>query len=118
MMIVGRPNGRNTLVRNKSALGAITLAALLAAGAAAATTQHFTGEKYLKLTRVSLNDARAVALKAAPGKITSQELEKEKGGTGLRYSFDIRAAGGLREVGVDARTGAILENSKEGAHPD
>jgi uncharacterized membrane protein YkoI len=92
--------------------------ALLAASAVTATPYHFTGDKYLSLARLSLNDARAVALKARPGVIASQELEKERGGTGLRYSFDIRTPVGLREVGVDARTGAVLENSKEGAHPD
>jgi uncharacterized membrane protein YkoI len=96
----------------------MTLAALLAASAAAAVPQHFNGQKYLKLAKLSLDDARAVALKARPGVIASQELEKEKGGSGLRYSFDIRTPDGLREVGVDARTGAVLENSREGAHPD
>ena len=98
--------------------GAVALAALLAAGAASAAPQHFHGEKYVKLTKVSLDDARATALKARSGTITDQELEKEKGGTGLRYSFDIKTDGGVYEVGVDARTGQILENAKEGAHPD
>ncbi|OYV58158.1 MAG: peptidase M4, partial [Acidiphilium sp. 21-62-4] len=37
---------------------------------------------------------------------------------GLRYSFDIKAAGATHEVGVDAKTGAVLENSIDGAHPD
>jgi uncharacterized membrane protein YkoI len=42
----------------------------------------------------------------------------EKGGSGLRYSFDIKSADGLYEVGVDAQTGKVLENKKEGPHPD
>ncbi len=102
----------------KSAFGAIALAALLAAGGVVAAPQHFHGEKYAKLAKVSLDDARAAALKARPGVITDQELEKEGGGTGLRYSFDIKAPDGVYEVGVDARTGAVLENGKEGSHPD
>jgi uncharacterized membrane protein YkoI len=36
------------------------------------------------------------------GSITDQELEKEKGGSGLRYSFDIKSGKGVYEVGVDA----------------
>jgi uncharacterized membrane protein YkoI len=102
----------------KSVLGALALTALVAATAAAAAPKHFRGDRYLNLAKLSLSDAQTVALRALPGKITDQELEKEGGGTGLRYSFDIRAADGVHEVGVDARTGAVLENSREGAHPD
>ncbi len=102
----------------KRLAGAVALAVLLAGGGALAAPQHFTGDKYLHLAKISLDEARAIALKARPGTITDQELEKEKGGSGLRYSFDIKAADGLHEVGVDAVTGKVLENSKEGAHPD
>jgi len=45
-------------------------------------------------------------------------LEKEKGGSGLRYSFDIKSGNVAYEVGIDAQTGKVLENSKEGRHPD
>ena len=61
---------------------------------------------------------RETAVRAHPGVITDQELEKERGGTGLRYSFDIRNNGKTCEVGVDARTGKVLENDAEGANPD
>jgi uncharacterized membrane protein YkoI len=50
--------------------------------------------------------------------ITDQELEKESGGTGLRYSFDIKSKGKIFEVGVDARTGKVLENDAEGPDAD
>ena len=63
-------------------------------------------------------EARLIALKAHPGKITDEELEKEKGGSGLRYSFDIRHGKVTQEVGVDARTGKVLENAPEGPNPD
>jgi uncharacterized membrane protein YkoI len=60
----------------------------------------------------------AYTLKAHPGKITDEELEKEKGGSGLRYSFDIQNGKVTQEVGVDAKTGELLENAPEGANPD
>ena len=59
-----------------------------------------------------------IALKAHPGKITDEELEQEKGGSGLRYSFDIRKGKVTREVGVDAKTGKVLENAPEGPNAD
>lgn len=89
-----------------------------AALAVPASPKPFKGEELATSAKVSLAAATATALKARPGKITDQELEKERGGTGLRYSFDINAGGKPYEVGVDARTGKILENKAEGAHPD
>ena len=78
----------------------------------------YTGEKLAKGAKVNMDEARAIALKAQPGTITDEELEKEKGGSGLRYSFNIKSGKVVYEVGVDAQTGAVLENSKEGPHPD
>jgi len=93
--------------------GALGLALLLACPALA-----YTGEKLAKDAKVSIAEARAIALKAHPGKITDEELERESGGTGLRYSFDIKSGSSTYEVGVDARTGEVLENAKEGRNPD
>lgn len=87
---------------------------LLPAGAAFA----YTGEKLANDAKVTMAGAQKIALKARPGKITDRELEKEKGGSGLRYSFDIKAKGVTYEVGVDAADGKVLENAKEGMHPD
>ena len=78
----------------------------------------YTGEKLAKGAKVSIDEARAIALKAQPGTISDEELEREKGGSGLRYSFDIKSGGVVYEVGVDAQTGKVLENKKEGRHPD
>ena len=78
----------------------------------------YTGEKLAKTAKITLEQAADIALKARPGKITDKELEREKGGSGLRYSFDIRHKGITYEVGIDAQTGAVLENAREGAHPD
>ena len=78
----------------------------------------FTGAKLLKYAKVGIVEARAIALKASPGTITDEELEAEKGGSGLRYSFDIKQGKVVKEVGVDAKTGKVLENAKEGPNPD
>lgn len=77
-----------------------------------------TGTQYIKDAQVTLAAARETALRVRPGRITDQELERENGGSGLRYSFDIVSHGGTYEVGVDAKTGAVLENGKEGKNPD
>ena len=86
----------------------------LAAGNAAA----YSGENLAPRAKVSLVQARAIALKVFPGKITDEELETEAGGSGLRYSFDIRHGKVTQEVGVDATTGRVLENASEGLNPD
>jgi len=78
----------------------------------------YTGQELAKHTKIGIAHARTIALKAHPGKITDEELEKEQGGSGLRYSFDIKRGAVTQEVGVDARTGKVLENKKEGPHPD
>jgi len=89
---------------------------LLLAGAFSA--QAYTGEALAKHVKVTMSEARAIALKAHPGKITDEELEKEAGGSGLRYSFDIREGKLTHEVGVDAQTAQVLENKAEGPNPD
>jgi uncharacterized membrane protein YkoI len=93
----------------------LVAAALLAVPIAALA---FTGEKLAPEAKISLSEARAVALKARSGAITDEELEQEKGGSGLRYSFDIKSGKITYEVGVDAKTGKVLENVPEGPHPD
>jgi uncharacterized membrane protein YkoI len=96
---------------------------LIASGAAitilaTVPAMAYTGQELANQAKVSISDARAVALKAHPGKITGEELESEKGGSGLRYSFDIKRGAVMQEVGVDAQTGKVLENKREGRHPD
>ena len=91
---------------------------LAATGALAATPSKFAGANLLPQAKITLAQARSTALAARAGQITDQELEKERGGTGLRYSFDIKSNGKTFEVGVDARTGKVLENKAEGPNPD
>jgi uncharacterized membrane protein YkoI len=93
--------------------GALGLALLLACPALA-----YKGERLAKDAKINIAEARAIALKAHPGKITDEELEREAGGSGLRYSFDIKSGRITQEVGVDAQTGRVLENAKEGKNPD
>jgi Peptidase propeptide and YPEB domain len=96
----------------------LTTGAAVALIMATVPAMAYTGQELSKQAKVSITEARAIALKAHPGKITDEELEKEKGGTGLRYSFDIKSGAVTQEVGVDAQTGKVLENKKEGPHPD
>jgi uncharacterized membrane protein YkoI len=95
------------------------IATLLAASALAFCTvaMAYTGEELAKDAKIDIQAARGIALKVRPGRITDEELEKEKGGSGLRYSFDIKVGSKTYEVGVDAITGKLLENKREGKHP-
>jgi len=68
--------------------------------------------------KITIDQARSIAMKARHGTITDEELEKEKGGSGLRYSFDIKNNNVIYEVGLDAETGKVFENAREGRHPD
>ena len=63
---------------------------------------------------VTMAQARAIALRAAPGRIEKAERERENGG--LRYSFDIRQGNRIHEIGVDVATGRIVENKFEPAN--
>ncbi len=85
---------------------------------AATNVFAYTGQELAKEAKINIEQARVIALKAHPGKITDEELEREKGGSGLRYSFDIRNGKVTQEVGVDAKTGKLLENAPEGSNPD
>ena len=84
----------------------------------AGTAFAFTGEEYLPHAKTAPVQARQVALKAYPGNIISEELEEDSGGSGLRYSFLICNQKTKHEVGVDAKTGTVLENSAEGRTSD
>ena len=78
----------------------------------------YTGENLAPQAKITITRARKIALKAHAGTITDEELEHEHGGSGLRYSFDIKNGSVTQEVGVDAATGKVLENKAEGPNPD
>ena len=85
---------------------AVALSLLTVSGVANAAATH------APRPRISMAHARAMALKLAPGKIISSEYEKE-GGI-WRYSFDIQQKGNVQEIGIDGRTGKVVENKSEG----
>jgi uncharacterized membrane protein YkoI len=88
----------------KTAIVALAAVSLIAIPAVASTNAP--------KPRIAMTQARAMALKLAPGKVISSEYEKE-GGI-WRYSFDIQQKGNVQEIGIDGRTGKIVENKSEG----
>ena len=64
--------------------------------------------------KITMAQARATALKKAPGTVKSQELENEHGK--LIYSFDIATSkSAITEVNVDALNGKIVAVQQENA---
>ena len=110
----------NNLKRNDSMFNSIRVSAicvsvgLICSGPALAEAS----DAYSGPVKISMAKATKIALKAQAGTVTSKELERESGGTGVRYSFDVRSGKVTHEVGVDANTGKVLENSVEGPNPD
>ena len=88
----------------------MVVAAMTVAGAAIADNAAL-----MKQAKITEAQARAIALKQAPGTVKSSELEKEKGT--LVWSFDITNAsgGGITEVLVSALDGHVVETKKETA---
>ena len=104
--------------KSKFLAAALMGAATLICAPAFAGAGNYSGREMAGEAKLTIEQARAIALKAHAGKITDEELEKEKGGSGLRYSFDIRQGKVTQEVGVDAVSGKVLENAPEGPHAD
>lgn len=98
--------------------GSLAFAAELTAARHVTSVTPIADETLAKNAKISMTEARVIAPKAHPGKIVAEELENEKGGSGLRYSFDIKLAKGTQEIGVDAKTGRVLKNKLEGPNPD
>ena len=105
---------QNTKITN-FVLSLFLLTGLCAAASTVAFGQQ-TGEKpnpkLAKQAKITMDEARATALKQVAGKIEGEELEKEGGK--LLYSFDIRTdKGTITEVQVDAKTGKVLSAKQE-----
>ena len=97
-------------MKHHSIFSALALSVILAASSGAAFA--YSGQEFSKDAKLSLEEARAIALKANPGKVTDEELEQFKGG--LRYTFDIKTGGKTKEVSVDGNTGKILGTTTDG----
>ena len=66
---------------------------------------------------ITEEDARKIAVAEVPGKVLEIEHEKEKGT--MVYEVEIREKdGGVKEVVIDANTGAVLEIEDEGKEDD
>lgn len=73
--------------------------------------------KLAKQAKITMEQAREIALKRAPGTIEEEELEKEHGK--LVYSFDIRnSQGTITEVQVNAKDGSIVSVEEEDAEKE
>jgi hypothetical protein len=99
---------------NRTISAVAALAALFAFSTPSAPAFAFEGEALSSGATLTLDQARVAALRAQPGVVLDQELEHRKGGSGLRYSFDIKVGSATHEVGIDAKTGATLINKAEG----
>ena len=108
----------------KSKIAVLTLIAVFGVGTAAmhaSDTKKKTEDQAAlqKEAKISLEKAREIALKKAPGTVKSSELEREHGK--LIYSFDIQTKSKkeITEVNVDAMDGKIVavehENAKKEA---
>ncbi len=65
-----------------------------------------------KEAKISMESARAIALKRITGVVIEEDLEKENGR--LQYAFDIRdSSGKIWDVEIDAVTGEVLKATDE-----
>jgi ribosomal protein S3 len=86
---------------------------IMFAGATLVTLVAFGANSNTK-AKITMSQARATALKKAPGNVKSAELENEGGK--LIYSFDIATSkSGVTEVNVDAMNGKIVAVQQENA---
>jgi uncharacterized membrane protein YkoI len=92
---------------------AIVLGTLAATAAGAAVSHHPAGSKGQERASIGLTMARRIALQQRAGAIIDEQLATEPGGSGQRYIFDVKGRSATYEVGVDARTGRVLEYAAE-----
>ena len=104
---------KKTLIRGMVA-GFLAVGLCVAAGAQTQTPKKSKIPAALqKDAKISVEAARATALKKVPGEILEEELEKEHGK--LIWSFDIAQVGSknITEIQVDAKTGKIVSTQIE-----
>ncbi len=93
----------------------IPLALLLSASVASAQGKKVETQAELqKEAKMTMADARAMALREVPGaKVQAGEIEREGGK--LIYSFDMKVAhkSGIDEVNIDAMTGKLVSKQHE-----
>lgn len=109
--------------RTITALGLLLLASVVIAGASGAltsVTKTQTADKAIdtqssvienKDVKVTIEDAKKIALLAVPGTIVKEELKTEKGNA--VYNIEIRNGKTISAVKIDTTTGKVLENEIE-----
>ena len=96
-------------------LAAFALTAAATAGAQGAAHQKTETQAELqKEAKMTMTDARAMALRTVPN-ATIKDGEIEREGGKLIYSFDMKVAGksGIDEVNIDAMTGKLVSHQHE-----
>ncbi len=106
-----------------TALGILLLAGVVIAGASgalASVTKTHTADKAIntqtsvkenKDVKVTVEDAKKIALLAVPGTIVKEELKTEKGI--VVYNIEISDGKANTAVKIDAVTGKVLEKETE-----
>jgi uncharacterized membrane protein YkoI len=112
-------------MKQKILLGALLIATLSMSAFAMTASLHSKSRegsqkaqaKLARQAKITLEQAREIAIKRAPGTIEEGELEREHGK--LVYSFDIRNDHGtITEVQVDARNGRVVSVQEENAQQE
>ena len=88
-------------------LPALTIAAVLGS---MPESLAYDGDEMAKDAKLTMYEARTAASRERRGDVGDVRLEKRKGGSGLRYVFLTKEKGKVYQVGIDANTGAVLEN--------
>lgn len=96
---------------------ALGLVLALTLSISASASEKKESQKALaKEAKITMKQARATALKAAPGRIKEAELEREDGK--LVYSFDIKTKEGIKEVQINAIDGSVVSVETETAESE
>ncbi|MEH6701608.1 PepSY domain-containing protein [Parasphingorhabdus sp.] len=105
------------MTRKSKIIAATAFIGIAGAGVGVAfVVPAIAGESEAADVSLSEQEAARIALVAAPGEILDSELENDDGV--MIYEFEIQQGDGIREVEVDANTGAILENKIDDGDED
>ena len=104
---------RNTSARILYVFTLAIASVLLSSSFAIAQAAKDDTKMDMKHVKLTMADAKKIAMEKHPGKIKCAELENENGV--VQYSFDIKTTEGLREVGINANTGEVVEDKLENA---
>ena len=105
------------MTRKSKIIAAMTFLGIAGAGAGVAfVVPAIAGEAQAGDAALSEQEAQRFANRAAPGEVIDSELESEDGV--MVYEFEIQQGDVVREIEVDAHTGAILENAIDNGDAD